>query len=191
MISASDANSMTEGGNVARQWLFQAMADPQVTTGTGLFIGNVSWVREGRTLGLTGYGVDPTLPGFLSPDLAATSHLLQLQDVAILDRLIRGLSRDVAAAIRPQTPLTFEVSGRTLTLLDTFAGGGGFGGDGYMLMSDQTFLNIFPKRHSSAPDHVLLKLAKGANPDTVVARLRDAISDKIAAHPHLCKGRCG
>ena len=43
MISASDANSMTEGGNVARQWMFQAMEDPDVTAGTGLFeIGRAS-----------------------------------------------------------------------------------------------------------------------------------------------------
>jgi len=41
MISASDANSMSEGGNVARQWLFQALADPDVIAGTGLFIATV------------------------------------------------------------------------------------------------------------------------------------------------------
>ena len=48
MISAGDANSMTEGGNVARQWLLQALADPDVVTGSGLFIGNVSWQRAGK-----------------------------------------------------------------------------------------------------------------------------------------------
>ena len=42
--------------------------------------------------------------------------------VAILSR-----HRDEAAAIRPQSPISFEVSGKTLTLYDTFAGGGGFG----------------------------------------------------------------
>ena len=50
---------------------------------------------------------------------------------------------DQAAAIRPQTPLRFEAQSRTLTAMATFAGGGGFGGDGFMLTSDQTFLSLF------------------------------------------------
>ncbi len=63
-------------------------------------------------------------------------------------------------------------------LHDLIAGGGGFGGDGYMMVSDQTFLTLFPARSSGAPDHILLKVAHGANPDTVAARLQKLISDK-------------
>jgi putative ABC transport system permease protein len=74
--------------------------------------------------------------------------------------------------------LSFEVSGTTLTLYDTFPGGGGFGGDGYMIVSDQTFLDLFPARSSGAPDHILLKLSAGTDPGTVVTRLRELITDK-------------
>jgi len=178
MISASDANSMTEGSNVARQWMYQAMADPDVVDGTGLFVANISWQRADRTLGLITYGVDPTKPVFLSPAMAPRATTLQLPNSGILDRFTRGLSQDEAAAIRPQSPLSFEASGTTLTLYDTFAGGGGFGGDGFMMVSDQTFLTLVPARSSGAPDHILLKLAAGADPDAVAARLRDLVSDK-------------
>lgn len=178
MISAFDANSMTEGGNVARQWLFQALEDPDVASGTGIFVNNVSWQRTDKTLGLTTYGVDPTQPAFLAPEMAARSSQLQLPNSGILDRLSRGLPRDLTASIRPQSPLSFEVGGTTLTLHDTFAGGGGFGGDGYMMVSDQTFLTLFPERRSGAPDHILLKLVPGADPDIVSARLQKLISDK-------------
>jgi putative ABC transport system permease protein len=178
MISAFDANSMTEGGNVARQWMFQALEDPDVVSGTGIFVNNVSWQRTDKTLGLTTYGIDPTQPAFLAPEMAARSGKLQLPNSGILDRFSRGLPRDLAASIRPQSPLSFEVSGITLTLYDTFAGGGGFGGDGYMMVSDQTFLTLFPERRSGAPDHILLKLVPGANPDVVAARLQKLISDK-------------
>lgn len=178
MISAPDANSMTEGGNVARQWLLQALADPDVISGSGLFIGNVSWQRSDKTLSLTTYGLDPILPEYFAPEIAAKIGILQLQGAALVDRFSRGLPQEVAAAIRPQTPLDFESSGETLTLYDTFAGGGGFGGDGYMILSDQTFLSLFPARSSSAPDHILLKTAPGADSDVVAARLRELISDK-------------
>jgi putative ABC transport system permease protein len=178
MISAFDANSMTEGGNVARQWMFQALEDPDVMSGTGIFVNTVSWQRANQTLGLTTYGVDPTQPAFLAPEMAARAGSLQLPNSGILDRFSRGLPRELAATIRPQSPLSFEVSGTTLTLYDTFAGGGGFGGDGYMMVSDQTFLTLFPARSSGAPDHILLKLAPGANPDIVTSRLQKLISDK-------------
>lgn len=178
MISAVDANALDEGGNVARQWMLQSLADPDVSAGMGLFVGNVPWDRGGKDIGFTTFGIDPGQPEFLAPDLAGDAALLQSQYVAILDRLARGLSREEAAGIRPQTPLSFETQGRTLTALDTFAGGGGFGGDGYMLVSDQTFLSLFPTRSSAAPDHILLRLRSGADVAAVVARLRGLISDK-------------
>lgn len=177
MISAGDANSLSDGGNVARQWLLQAMADPDVTDGMGLFIANVPWDRGEKDISLTTFGVDPGKPGFLAAQIAGELNLLQMNDAALLDRLARGLAKDQAAAIRPQSPLSFETQGRTITAYATFAGGGGFGGDGYMLVSDQTFLSLFPARRSTAPDHILLKLRPGAQPAAVVARLKALISD--------------
>ena len=177
MISAGDANALADGSNVARQWLLQAMADPDVTDGMGLFLANVAWDRGDKDISLTTFGVDPAKPGFISPAISGDLNLLQVQDAAILDRLARGLGKDEAAAIRPQTPLSFESQGRTLTAYATFAGGGGFGGDGYMLVSDQTFLSQFPARSSAAPDHILLQLRPGADVQAVVTRLKTLISD--------------
>src|SRR5690606_4387646 len=71
MISAPDANAMAEGGNVARQWMLQAMAHPDVTAGMGLFLANVGWQRGESSLSLTTFGVDPAQTGFLAADLAA------------------------------------------------------------------------------------------------------------------------
>jgi len=177
MISAGDANALADGGNVARQWLLQAMADPDVADGMGLFLANVPWDRGEKDISLTTFGVDPAKPGFINPEIGGDLNLLQVQDSAILDRLARGLGKDEAAAIRPQTPLSFETQGRTLTAYATFAGGGGFGGDGYMLVSDQTFLSQFPARSSAAPDHILLQLRSGADVQAVVSRLKTLISD--------------
>ncbi len=177
MISAADANGLTDGGNVARQWLLQAMADPDVADGMGLFIANAPWDRGDADISLTTFGVDPAKPTYVVPEIAGDLPLLEVQDAAILDRLARGLGREAAAAIRPQSPLTFETQGRTLTAYTTFAGGGGFGGDGYMIVSDQTFLALFPARSSTAPDHILLRLRPEADVPAVVARLRRLISD--------------
>lgn len=177
MISAGNANTLSGGSNVARQWMLQALADPDVTDGVGLFVAMVPWDRGETDITLTTFGIDPFRADFIAPDIAADIHILQVQDAVMMDRLARGLPRDEAAAIRPQTPLSFESQGRTLTAYDTFAGGGGFGGDGFLLMSDQTFLALFPARRSGAPDHILLRLRPGAQPDAVAARLRGQIAD--------------
>ena len=178
MISAKDANAMSEGANVARQWMLQALAHPDVTAGMGLLVGDVPWDRGERDITFTTFSIDPAQPVFLSPEIAAKSALLQVKDAALIDRLARGLPREEAAAIRPQTPLSFETLGRTLTAFDTFAGGGGFVGDGFMLVSDQTFLSLFPERSSSAPDHILLRLRPDADVAAVTRDLRGLISDK-------------
>lgn len=178
MISAPDSDALTLGGNVARQWLLQALADPDVTAGLGLFIGTIPWDQGGSRISLTAFGVDPGQPAFVAPEIAEDLIHAQVQDVVILDRLARGLARDQAAAIRPQTPLTLEVQGRTLTAPTTFAGGGGFGADGYLITSDQTFLSLFPARRSTAPNHILLHLRPGADAAAVSDRLRALISDK-------------
>ena len=178
MISAVDANSLTEGGNVARQWMLKALSDSDVVGATGLFVGNVPWDRREKSISLTTFGVDPLKPDFISDDVSKDLRLLQIQNSGVLDRLARGLSSEEAAAIRPQTPLNFETLNKTLTAIDTFSGGGGFGGDGYMFVSDQTFLSLFPSRSSSAPDHILLKLRAGADTEVVVGRLKTLISDK-------------
>lgn len=177
MISADDANALNEGENVARQWLLQAMADPEVTDGIGLFVTNVPWNRGEQDISLTTFGVDPASPRFLNPEIAAQAGLLEVGDSALIDRLARGIPREEAASIRPQTPLSFETKSRTLTLYGTFAGGGGFGGDGYMIVSDQTFLALFPDRRSTAPDHILLALRPGADVQAAVRRLKRLISD--------------
>ena len=177
MISAGDANA--HRGGRERRPAMDAAGDG----GPGRAGGNGSLRRE-RELGpgrdghrLTTFGIDPAQPAFVAAEVTADLALLQVQNAVILDRLARGLSREEAAAIRPQTPVTFEAQGRTLTALDTFAGGGGFGGDGFMLVSDQTFLGLFPERASAAPDHILLRLRPGADVEAAVTRLRELISD--------------
>jgi putative ABC transport system permease protein len=177
IISAADANALAEGGNVARQWMLQALADADVIDGMGLFVANVPWDRGQTDISLTTFGIDPFKPGFIAPEIATDLNLLQVKGAAILDRLARGFGREEAVAIRPQTPLSFETDGRTVTAYTTFSGGGGFGGDGYMLVSDQTLLSLLPARSSAAPDHILLRIRPGAQADQVSVRLRSLISD--------------
>ena len=175
MISAADANTLTDGGNVARAHLFQALADPEVVAGTGVFIGNVIWSRPSGDVALQTFGIDPAQPAFLPPAIAARAGALHLADRSIIDRKTRGLDRAALDALNGGASESCEAAGRTLHLTGSLQGGVGFTADGYMILSDQTFLALFPRRSSGAPDHLLLRLAPGADPAQVAARLSERL----------------
>ena len=179
LISAPDANTMTDGGNVARQHLWQALSDPDVADGAALYIGTVTWSRASGDTALQTFGIGPENADFLAPNLADHAASLMLADTAVIDRMTRRLEPQLVASLSETSPLSFEGGGRTLSVTGAFTGGVGFSADGYMLVSDQTFLSLFPQRSSGAPNHLLIRLAPGADPAEVAMRLRDRLGGDL------------
>jgi putative ABC transport system permease protein len=175
MISAADGNTMTDGSNVARAHLWRALADPEVAYGTGLFVGTITWSRESGDTPLQTFGIDPVATGFVIAELAPILPTLAVADRAAIDRTTRRLEPEVVANLSEGAPLRLEAGGQTLSVAAEFSGGVGFTADGYMLVSDQTFLSLFPQRSSGAPNHVLLRTGPGADPEDVAARLQDRL----------------
>lgn len=95
-----------------------------------------------------------------------------MSDVSLVDRKTRNVPRATFDAIDSGTPLVFEADGHTLRVVGTFTIGGGFAADGFIVVSDQTFLRLFPQRSAGAPNHVFIKLQRGADPAQVSATLR-------------------
>jgi len=106
----------------------------------------------------------------MSDDPAALR--LELADTVLIDRGARFLSPALLAQLDAGTPGPVETQGHTLGLAGTFTIGAGFEADGHAVVSDQTFLRFFPDRSPRAPDHILIKLAPGADAATVLAQLR-------------------
>lgn len=179
MISAEDANSLTEGSNLARQWMLTALAQPGVVDGAALYLGNVQFRHQSQEFTFRVLGLDPEKTGFLAPALHHKARVLTLPDVALIDLRTRGMDPGLLAGVRPQTPLHTEITGHRISFVDSFIGGVGFAEDGYMITSDQTMMRLFPRRHTSAPNHILLKVAAGHPVDQVVAQLREVLPDTL------------
>lgn len=176
MLSSSDANTLTDGSNIARQRLFQALAVPGVADGQPIYIANLEWQRaDGGASTLQTFGVGSGARAFLAPEIAASMDALILEDTVLIDRATRGLPSGVLDGVTPGTPFVFEVSGRTLSAVGTLQIGGGFSADGTLFTSDQTFLRLFGNRLSGTPSHILLKTGDGIDTDIVVERLRRAL----------------
>jgi putative ABC transport system permease protein len=184
MISASDANGLADGSNVARRRMFQAIAVPGSREALPVFIGKAIWLQEdGSKIELTVIGIDPTRQSFVGPAVSQ-AETLKLFNNAMVDRRSRGLKPQQLDAVTPDNPLVIEVNHQQISIAGTISLGGGFAGDGFMVVSEQTFLRLFPSRSSGAPNHILLNIEAGEDAYEVSARIRKSLAaESIMVRP--------
>ncbi|MEP0518986.1 MAG: FtsX-like permease family protein [Hyphomicrobiales bacterium] len=174
IISAADSNSLTDGSNVPRQRGFEALSIAGVADSLPLFIGSINWKKDdGSSTNLQVMASDPAKGAFLAQPIRDEIAKLFLIDTVLLDRSTRGADEVRFEQISPQNPMLFEANGRTLSAPGTIDVGGGFSSDGFAYTSDQTFLRLFGKRISGAPNHILLKAEADRDIDIVIAELQE------------------
>ncbi len=178
IISGSDANTLADGSPLPRQRMFEALSAPGVASATPLYFGKMDWKQpDGSIRTLDVFGIDPSVRAFNNADIDAALDQLKLSDYAIVDRRTRNAPKGLFATIDNGQPYRFEVKGRTLTVNSTFTLGGGFTTDGYLVVSDQTFMKHFPSRVAGAPNHILVRIAPGADRSQVIAGLKAILPD--------------
>jgi len=176
ILSSEDGNTLTDGGHIPRARMFQALGVAGVADATPLFIGNLPFtLDDGSSVSLLSFGMDIAKPYFAAPEIAPALNRLSLENTALLDEGTRGVPVSVIDKLTDGGRFSFETGGDTLTAIGTMDVGGGFLADGMMIMSDQTFLRVFPSRSSGAPNHILIRTDDGVAVDTVLARLQTAL----------------
>lgn len=182
MISGADINTLTDGSPLPRQRMYEALSVPGVASATPLYLGNMEWRQtDGTVRGLIVFGIDPQATAFRLEAVRDSSATLALADHALIDEATRSVTGGIIEKIRAGETHDFEARGRTLTIAGLFTIGGGFTTEGYMVISDSTYFNLFPQRAPGAPDHVLVKLQPGADPIAV----RDALRERLPAYDSL------
>ena len=178
LISAHDSYTFREGSNIPRQWGFQALSVPGVTAATPVFLGAAPWARpNGSSIVFQVVGIDPTRPEFMGAGVRDTRSLL-VADTAFVDRLTRNLDPELIDDLSMNKPLTLEVMNRQIKVIDTISIGLGFAGDGYLMLSDQNFMRMFPNRSLGAANHVLLALDPNAESHTVITALKKLLPEE-------------
>jgi len=157
---------------VPRQWLFRALSVPGVEEAMPIYLGAIDWTQpDGSEIIFQAFGVDPNRPQFIGEGITDPSGLVQA-DTVLVDSSARGLDPEQLAMVTADEPIMIEAMNRQLSVIGTVSIGGGFSSDGYAVVSDQTFLRMFPSRSAGAADHILLKLANDSDPDQVIAELK-------------------
>jgi putative ABC transport system permease protein len=157
-----------------RRRLLQAQDITGVDAAHAMYINNIVWkhpqTRKENAIRIV--GIDPNFIGLQLPDMPEKLDRTKLPDTFLFDQASRGDYKQVIADINQGKSVKTEIEGKTITLAGTFAIGSSFGTDGHLLTSSQNFLRLFPRRKAQNISLGLLKLAPSANPDQVVAQLR-------------------
>ncbi len=180
LVSAPNSDGLDDGSNVARARLHQLLAHPEVLDGTGLWVGRAVWLTaDGDTSGLAVFAINPLYRDVLRDDLAAPAEHLSLRDSALMDLDTRFVDMSGFAEASPERTVSFEIQGRAMRAVGSFRLGGGFSGDGGLLVSDQTLFRLLPTRSSAAPNHILLRLRPGAPVGRVIDELQALIGPDV------------
>ncbi|MEQ8823644.1 MAG: ABC transporter permease DevC [Filomicrobium sp.] len=176
LIMSPETNTLGDAGTLPRQRMYQALSVPGVASASAVFTGMLEWEREnGGTSSLRVIGIDPEFLPLKGEDIISMRDRLRLEDVALLDQDTRGVPADVLKKVRTGNPVSFETAGRTITIEGLFSIGAGFGSDGYLIVSDQTFLRLFPSRSSGAPNYIFVNADPSVSTVDLVERLRNVL----------------
>jgi len=165
----------------SRRRLFQANDTPGVQTSTALYIGSITWrnpqTRLSATVQLLGFA--PNEPAFNLPEVNQQLDKLKLPDTVLFDRGSRGEYGDAIAQVNQGKKVTTEVDRRTLTISGLFSLGASFGADANLMVSDQTFLRLFPRRDAASVSMGLIRVKPGYDPQQVAAALKSYLPDDV------------
>jgi putative ABC transport system permease protein len=171
----------------ARRRLYQAQAFDGVEGAYAIYIGEARWKNPDtkRTRPVRVIAYNPAEPVLNIPEVLADQNRLILPNTALMDDRSR-------AEVGPrETGIITELADREIRIIGTFSLGTDFAsGNGNLIMSDQNFLRFFAdrgpqlaKRSFATADIGLLRLAPGANVDTLVHTLRDNLPQDVLVLP--------
>ncbi|MBV6658423.1 MAG: FtsX-like permease family protein [Devosiaceae bacterium] len=181
MISAVDTNTLTESSGVPRQHMFRALALPTVQSVSPLFVGTIQYTQDnGDSTSFQTVAFDPQADGIMIDLIDAQRRSLLIENSILIDQATRGLDGIDLSDVSPENPVTLDIDGERLTARGAIRVGAGFSGDGSVITSDQTFLWLFPRRSSEAPDHVLVRLQNPADLERTLQSLEVLIPPEVA-----------
>jgi len=167
-----------------RRRLFQAAAVEGVVSAVPVYMAmeEALWKnpQDQSTHQIRVVGVHPDDHAFQNPELRNLIPLLRRPDAALIDTNCR---RHIG---RATTGGTTELTRRRIQIAGEFQLGTDFQVDGSAIVSDRTFLNLFPAYRSADPllnrvEIGLLRVSPGTDASQLVTRLNDVLPNDVTA----------
>jgi putative ABC transport system permease protein len=181
VLLSPKALNLQNPSTFSRRRLLQAKDVPGVQTSTALYINSITWKNPQTRLNATVQvlGFAPDQPAFNLPEVNQQLDKLKLPDTVLFDRGARGQYAEAIAQVNQGKPVTAEVDRRTLTIAGLFSLGASFGADANLMVSDQTFLRLFPRRDAASISLGLIQVKPGSDPLQVAAALKSHLPEDV------------
>lgn len=181
LIQSADANTLQDGSPLPRARMMEALTVPGVASASALYLARFDWKQpDGTIRALDVLGIDPREAALRLPEVNAQRDMLMLSGAALIDRGTRNVPPALFAEIDAGQVYRVEGNARRFELLGTFRIGGGFGADGFLVVSDQTFLKLFRTRSPAAPSVIMVRAEAGQDPRALATRINAALSEDDA-----------
>ncbi len=180
LLSPRSSSSVSMSG-FPRRRLVQTLADPDVAGITPVHWNLVIWRNpdDRSTRSILALGFEPGDPLFTDPGLAAKANVLTQRGRVLFDELSRPEFGPVAEWFREGRTVESEINGIRVRVGGLVALGVSFGADGNLLTSSETYLQLLPNTPPGSIEVGLIRLRPGADPETVLRRLRAALPQDV------------
>lgn len=164
-----------------RERLYQAAGVQGVASVNPLYIASAQWrnpeTLQSRTILV--WGFDPGSPVFRSPEINQHLDQIKLLNHVLYDRAGRPEYGAIAQSFTDQGALEVQLSNRQVQVSGLFTMGSSFAADGNVVVSDSTFLNLFPERTPDQIEVGLIRLEPGADVAAVRQQLDAVLPDDV------------
>jgi putative ABC transport system permease protein len=165
--------------------LYQALSVPEVESFSSVRLGVAPFMnpvtRSNRTVYVVGAGREGRV--FANADWERTARALDAPDTIAFDRRSRPEFGPIGDLFR-QGPVRTEIGQRAVRIVGLFDMGASFSADGTVIVNDDGFSRLFPRRRPGLVDLGLLHLRPGADAGRVVAALRSALPADVVVLTH-------
>ena len=158
----------------SRERLYQALSYNGVKSVSSIYISTGQWrnpvTRMDRAILV--WGVDPTTPGLKFPEVEAKKDYLKQLNQVLFDEASRPEYGEIGKTFRETGKFNAELSGKNVSIKGLFQNGASFAADGNVVVSDSTFLQLFPTRKADQIEVGLITLQPGADIEKVREQLQ-------------------
>ncbi|MEC4818861.1 MAG: ABC transporter permease DevC [Scytonema sp. PMC 1069.18] len=188
-LVSSQYKALTANQSFFRTRLYQTLGFNGVESVSPMYLGFAKFKNPdtGQKYSIYVIGFEPGKPVMAMPEIEQNLDKIKIPDVVLFDQNSRPEFGDVANRFQQgKTEPIIEIypfnsiTGYRVRVGGLFKLGPSFGVDGNLIVSDSTFLRIFPNsRPSEMIDIGAITLKPGANPQNVIKHLRENLPNDI------------
>ena len=157
--------SVIQPKTLTERRLYQALGSSAVESVAGVYLGvgpfKNPFDRTERDIFTIAF--KPTSAVLNRPGVAENLDKIRNPGMVLFDSIRRPEFGPIAEAFRANGPVVAEVAGRRVDIVGLFELGTSFGADGNLVMSDETFVRLFPFRTRGLINVGLITLKRGVD----------------------------